>query len=87
MGFRWGSPWRSCSLIAGAAWPLQVLGLIGCAPALLLAALGAGGDQSTDHLVLIVAGFLLFQFMTNFGPNATTYLLAGEVFPTRIRGC
>lgn len=24
--------------------------------------------------------------MTNFGPNATTYLLAGEVFPTRIRG-
>jgi len=39
-----------------------------------------------DHLVLIVAGFLVFQFMTNFGPNATTYLLAGEVFPTRIRG-
>jgi nitrate/nitrite transporter NarK len=24
--------------------------------------------------------------MTNLGPNATTYLLAGEVFPTRIRG-
>ena len=66
--------------------PLQVIGFIGCAAGLLLAALGGGGDQSTDHLVLIVAGFLLFQFMTNFGPNATTYLLAGEVFPTRIRG-
>jgi nitrate/nitrite transporter NarK len=66
--------------------PLQVIGFIGCALGLFLAALGGGGDQSTDHLVLIVAGFLVFQFMTNFGPNATTYLLAGEVFPTRIRG-
>ncbi len=24
--------------------------------------------------------------MTNLGPNAQTYLIAGEVFPTRIRG-
>jgi sugar phosphate permease len=24
--------------------------------------------------------------MTNIGPNAMTYLLAGEVFPTHIRG-
>jgi len=24
--------------------------------------------------------------MTNMGPNAQTYLLAGEVFPTHIRG-
>lgn len=66
--------------------PLQTIGFVGCALGLLLAALGGGGDQSTDSLPLIVAGFLLFQFMTNFGPNATTYLLAGEVFPTRIRG-
>jgi hypothetical protein len=66
--------------------PLQVIGFIGCAAGLLLAALGGGGDQSTDHLALIVSGFLLFQLMTNLGPNATTYLLAGEVFPTRIRG-
>jgi nitrate/nitrite transporter NarK len=29
---------------------------------------------------------MLFNFMTNLGPNAQTYLLAGEVFPTRIRG-
>src|SRR4029077_8709133 len=35
---------------------------------------------------LIFAGFMLFNFMTNIGPNAMTYLLAGEVFPTRIRG-
>ena len=35
---------------------------------------------------LIFAGVMLFYFMTNLGPNAQTYLLAGEVFPTAIRG-
>ena len=29
---------------------------------------------------------MLFNFITNLGPNAQTYLLAGEVFPTHIRG-
>jgi hypothetical protein len=29
---------------------------------------------------------MLFNFMTNMGPNAQTYLIAGEVFPTNIRG-
>ena len=37
-------------------------------------------------ILLAFAGFMLFNFMTNLGPNAQTYLLAGEVFPTRIRG-
>ncbi len=36
--------------------------------------------------VLLFGGFMLFNFMTNLGPNAQTYLLAGEVFPTHIRG-
>lgn len=63
---------------------LQIIGFVGCALGLLLAAAGAHG--STSNLPLIVAGFLTFQFMTNLGPNAQTYLLAGEVFPTRVRG-
>jgi ABC-type phosphate transport system substrate-binding protein len=29
---------------------------------------------------------MLFDFMINLGPNAQTSLLAGEVFPTRLRG-
>jgi putative MFS transporter len=29
---------------------------------------------------------MMFNFMTNIGPNAQTYLLAGEVFPTAVRG-
>ena len=32
---------------------------------------------------MIFVGFMLFNFMTNLGPNAQTYLLAGEVFPDR----
>ena len=55
--------------------PLQILGFIGCAAGLLLAASGQ-----------LLAGLLLFQFMTNLGPNAQTYLLAGELFPTPMRG-
>jgi MFS transporter, putative metabolite transport protein len=32
------------------------------------------------------AGFMLFNFMNSLGPSSQTYLLAGEVFPTAIRG-
>src|SRR5262245_8205440 len=63
---------------------LQVLGFIGCAAGLALAALSlhVGGTASG---VLLFAGFMLFSFMTNIGPNAMTYLFAGEVFPISIR--
>jgi putative MFS transporter len=64
---------------------LQVFGFLGCAVGLFLASLSVdltGGLKIT----LIFAGFMLFDFMTNLGPNAQTYLLAGEVFPTAIRG-
>ena len=64
--------------------PLQILGFIGCAVGLIIAALGNLNGHS--NLVVIVIGFVLFQFMNNLGPNAQTYLLAGEVFPTRVRG-
>ncbi len=64
---------------------LQILGFIGCAAGLLLAALSSNFSDGTQTL-LIFSGFMLFNFMTNLGPNAQTYLLAGEVFPTAIRG-
>jgi nitrate/nitrite transporter NarK len=35
--------------------------------------------------LMIYTGFMLFNFMTNIGPNAQTYLIAGEVFPARMR--
>ena len=65
--------------------PLQIVGFIGCALGLSLAA-AATAAPLPDNLPLLIGGFLLFQFMTNLGPNAQTYLLAGEVFPTHLRG-
>ncbi|KAG0206254.1 Inorganic phosphate transporter pho84 [Mortierella sp. NVP41] len=35
--------------------------------------------------VLFVFLFALTQFFQNFGPNATTFIIPGEVFPTRFR--
>ena len=64
---------------------LQIIGFLGCAAGLLLAALALHADGAT-RTSLLFCGFMLFSFMTNFGPNAMTYLLAGEVFPTPIRG-
>ena len=68
----------------GRIW-LQIIGFFGCAAGLLLASFSvdlAGGAK----VAVIFGGFMLFNFMTNLGPNAQTYLLAGEVFPTAIRG-
>ena len=64
---------------------LQILGFIGCAVGLFLASL-SGNFTGGASILLIFSGFMLFNFMTNLGPNAQTYLLAGEVFPTAIRG-
>ncbi|MFZ9147821.1 MFS transporter [Vulcanococcus sp.] len=66
--------------------PLQILGFVGCALGLSLAALGSGDSPWGENLPLLMAGFVLFQFMTNVGPNSQTYLLAGEVFPVPLRG-
>jgi MFS family permease len=64
---------------------LQVFGFVGCAAGLFLASLSVFCDGAA-RMVFIFSGFMLFNFMTNLGPNAMTYLLAGEVFPTSIRG-
>ena len=67
------------------ALPSMTIGFIGCAAGLLLASFSLDYTGATRSLLLF-GGFMLFNFMTNFGPNAQTYLLAGELFPTRIRG-
>ena len=64
---------------------LQIGGFIGCALGLLLASFSIDFEGATK-IFLIFAGFMMFNFMTNIGPNAQTYLLAGEVFPTAVRG-
>src|ERR1700733_2195273 len=64
---------------------LQIFGFIGCALGLFISAQSVHYDGGTK-MMLIFAGFMLFNFMTNLGPNSQTYLIAGEVFPTAIRG-
>jgi len=64
---------------------LQIFGFIGCAAGLVLVAF-SDSIGVEYRLPLIFTGFMLFNFMTNIGPNAQTYLIAGEVFPTTIRG-
>lgn len=64
---------------------LEITGFIGCAVGLALAALSirpSGGH----NMALLFTGFTLFYFMSDLGPNSMTYLVAGEVFPTRVRG-
>jgi MFS transporter, putative metabolite transport protein len=63
---------------------LQIWGFIGCAAGLFIAALSVYYEGGA-RISLIFIGFMLFNFMTNLGPNAQTYLIAGEVFPTAIR--
>ncbi len=64
---------------------LQILGFIGCAVGLLIASFSIDFSGAA-RIDIIFVGFMLFSFMTNLGPNAQTYLLAGEVFPTEVRG-
>ena len=64
---------------------LQIIGFIGCAAGLGLATLSLQAAEPARS-ILLFGGFMLFNFMTNVGPNAQTYLLAGEVFPTEVRG-
>jgi len=64
---------------------LQIGGFIGCAIGLFIAAQSVGFEGGA-RMTFIFVGFMLFNFMTNLGPNAQTYLIAGEVFPTAIRG-
>ncbi|MGI0480864.1 MFS transporter [Geminocystis sp. CENA526] len=65
---------------------LQIVGFMGMSIGLIL--LGIAGDPSLNqhpNLILVFTGFLVFNLLMNAGPNSTTFLLSGEVFPTAIR--
>ncbi len=65
---------------------LQIIGFLGMAVGLvILAASGLVPSGSGAEGGLVLAGFIVFNLMMNAGPNATTFLLSGEVFPTAIR--
>lgn len=60
--------------------PLQIVGFVGMAVGLCILSFAG-----TTHMALLFIGFILFNLMMNLGPNSTTFLLSGEVFPAAIR--
>jgi MFS transporter, putative metabolite transport protein len=65
---------------------MQVIGFVGMTLGMLIlvsAELAGGGAAA--HVWLVFAGFILFNLAMNAGPNATTFALAPELFPTSVR--
>jgi MFS family permease len=62
---------------------LQLVGFIGMAAGMFILAVSQSGPGPL--LALTFIGFGLFNLLMNFGPNATTFLLPAELFPTRLR--
>jgi len=54
---------------------------------LIFAAMGFGYDKMVNHgsKGAFVFLYCLANFFQNFGPNTTTFIVPGEVFPTRYR--
>lgn len=66
--------------------PLQLTGFAVMAFALCLLAVANEMPGGADgHLGMVVAGFALFNMFMNLGPNATTFALPAEVFPSEMR--
>lgn len=49
----------------------------------LFCAIGFGYHKLNSHGLLAL--YVLAQFFQNFGPNTTTFIIPGEIFPTRYR--
>ena len=65
---------------------LQIVGFLGMALGLLMAGASSLFPAGSDsQMGMIIGGFMIFNCLMNMGPNATTYLLSGETFPTSIR--
>lgn len=65
---------------------LQVAGFLGMALGLLIVGASSLYPSGSDgQMGMIFGGFMIFNALMNMGPNATTYLLSGETFPTSIR--
>jgi MFS transporter, putative metabolite transport protein len=65
---------------------MQIVGFAGMAAGMLILLAGTllpGGAHA--HLPLVFAGFITFNILMNAGPNATTFTLAPELFPTALR--
>ncbi len=63
---------------------IQIIGFVFLGVILLV--LGVAYEQiKHTSIALFIVLFTLMQFFQNFGPNTTTFIIPGEVFPTRYR--
>lgn len=66
---------------------LQLFGFGGMVLGLLVLAVSSiVSVGNTWNLVLVFSGFILFNVLMNMGPNATTFILPAELYPTKMRG-
>ncbi|CAG8458985.1 4453_t:CDS:2 [Ambispora gerdemannii] len=76
-----------CSVLFIDRWgrkPIQFMGF--AALTVIFIVFGATFHKIKDtSIFLFGAIFILAQFFSNFGPNTTTFVVPGEVFPTRYR--
>ena len=65
---------------------LQIIGFGGMVLGLcVLAIASATAGQGDASLYFVIPGFILFNLLMNMGPNATTFILPAELFPTSMR--
>lgn len=63
--------------------PIQLMGFT--ILTILFIVIGFAYDKLIKHNGALLALYVLAQFFFNFGPNATTFIVPGECFPTRYR--
>ncbi len=64
---------------------MQIAGFAGMSVGMLILLFAVLGGGEAAHIALVFAGFILFNLAMNAGPNATTFTLAPELFPTGVR--
>ena len=66
--------------------PLALMGYVGMAVFMLVAAYGVAFLTGTPKVVVVMVGFSIFIASFAMGVGGTGWLLQGEVFPTAVRG-
>jgi MFS family permease len=64
---------------------MQAIGFASMAVGMLLLMVAVHLSNSSLHIPLVFAGFILFNLLMNAGPNSTTFTLAPILFPTQLR--
>lgn len=62
---------------------LQIIGFLGMAVGLVMMTIAS---LTNNPVAIVFAGFAIYNLLMNMGPNATTFIIPAELFPTELRG-